>query len=180
MARRPNDEITGAITDTLFDMMRETPFERITVKDLVARAGVGRASFYRNFESKEDVVARRLDAITDDFIARMDFDFRRDSHRFYVMGLFVHLDSHRDIIELLRANGLLHLIKDEFDRAFLKRAGVSTPVYACYMAAGAYYNLFYYWAKNGYKETPEELSRLEFRVRVPSIRDVPDLRVGIS
>jgi hypothetical protein len=80
------------------------------------------------------------------------------------MGLFIHLESQKELIEILRKADLLFLIKEEFDRAFLKRADGKTPEYACYMAAGAYYNLFYYWVLNGYKETPEELAELEFSI----------------
>lgn len=92
----------------------------------------------------------------------MNFDFRRDAHTLYRRS-FTN-GNHKDFIELLHRYQLLFLIKDEFDRAFLKREDGKTPKYACYMAAGAYYNLFYYWVLNGYRETPEELSKLEFAI----------------
>lgn len=164
MAKRPNEEITGSITEALFILMKKQDFSKITITDITTKAGVGRVSFYRNFESKEDVIKKHLDKITDRFIEQMNFDFRRDTHKFYIKGLFLHLESQKELIETLRKADLLFLIKEEFDRAFLKRADEKTPEYACYMVAGAYYNLFYYWAINGYKETPEELAEHDFSI----------------
>ena len=40
--------------------MGEKPIEEITVSDIVRRAEVGRASFYRHFDSKEAVVRHHL------------------------------------------------------------------------------------------------------------------------
>ena len=110
------------------------------------------------------IVLQDVNLFTGTVMEKMNFDFRRDAHTLYIAGLFLHLESHKDFIELLHRYQLLFLIKDEFDRAFLKREDGKTPKYACYMAAGAYYNLFYYWVLNGYRETPEELSKLEFAI----------------
>ncbi|MFI0781073.1 TetR family transcriptional regulator [Streptomyces sp. NPDC021212] len=45
-----------ALIDAAFQLFLEHGFERTTVDDIVARAGVGRRSFFRYFPSKEDVV----------------------------------------------------------------------------------------------------------------------------
>ena len=47
-----NAYVIGHITDALLGLLREKPLERISVSELCGRAGVGRASFYRNFISK--------------------------------------------------------------------------------------------------------------------------------
>ena len=164
MAKRPNEVITESITEALLIMMHKQDFAGITITDITKKAGVGRVSFYRNFNSKEDVIGKHLSAITDDFLTRMNFDFRSDAHKFYIMGLFLHLESHKELIRTLYKAGLLFMIKDEFDRAFLRRADEKTPKYACYMAAGAYYNLFYYWVLGGFKETPEQLADIDFKI----------------
>ncbi|MBA0052393.1 TetR family transcriptional regulator [Streptomyces sp. AJS327] len=44
------------IADAAFELFLERGFERTTVDDIVARAGVGRRSFFRYFPSKEDAV----------------------------------------------------------------------------------------------------------------------------
>lgn len=44
------------LAEAAFELFVEKGFERTTVDDIVARAGVGRRSFFRYFPSKEDVV----------------------------------------------------------------------------------------------------------------------------
>ncbi|MCX5537196.1 TetR/AcrR family transcriptional regulator [Streptomyces sp. NBC_00006] len=44
------------LAEAAFQLFLERGFERTTVDDIVARAGVGRRSFFRYFPSKEDVV----------------------------------------------------------------------------------------------------------------------------
>ena len=44
------------LAEAAFELFLERGFERTTVDDIVARAGVGRRSFFRYFPSKEDVV----------------------------------------------------------------------------------------------------------------------------
>lgn len=44
------------LAETAFELFLERGFERTTVDDIVARAGVGRRSFFRYFPSKDDVV----------------------------------------------------------------------------------------------------------------------------
>ena len=51
-----NQHVRDQLLYTLLDMMTEQPFDAISVSDLAHRAKVGRASFYRNYTSKEDIL----------------------------------------------------------------------------------------------------------------------------
>ncbi|MGW0853971.1 TetR family transcriptional regulator [Streptomyces sp. NPDC002690] len=57
-ARRPAKKapMREGLAEAAFELFVEKGFERTTVDDIVARAGVGRRSFFRYFPSKEDVV----------------------------------------------------------------------------------------------------------------------------
>ncbi|MFB9576667.1 TetR family transcriptional regulator [Streptomyces yanii] len=57
-ARRPvkKPPMREVLAEAAFQLFLERGFERTTVDDIVARAGVGRRSFFRYFPSKEDVV----------------------------------------------------------------------------------------------------------------------------
>lgn len=59
-ARAPADQakvpMRDAIAEAAFRLFLERGFEQTTVDDIVARAGVGRRSFFRYFPSKEDAV----------------------------------------------------------------------------------------------------------------------------
>ncbi|MGC5413284.1 TetR family transcriptional regulator, partial [Streptomyces sp. DT225] len=56
--RRPAKKppMRDVLAEAAFALFLERGFERTTVDDIVARAGVGRRSFFRYFPSKEDAV----------------------------------------------------------------------------------------------------------------------------
>lgn len=45
-----------ALCDSLAELMQTTPYEKISVSDLCAAAGVSRQTFYNVFDSKEDIL----------------------------------------------------------------------------------------------------------------------------
>ncbi len=57
--------VTVEITTALIDLMSEKPFVEITVTDVVRKAGVARASFYRNFSSTSEI----LETVLSEFLA---------------------------------------------------------------------------------------------------------------
>ena len=57
-------------------LMREGDFAGITVTDLVESAKVGRTTFYRNFDSIEDILRLRCDQVIDGMVAYLQ-DYRR-------------------------------------------------------------------------------------------------------
>ena len=44
------------ILQALFKLMAEYEYEKISVIDIANKAGVSRATFYRNFKRKEDII----------------------------------------------------------------------------------------------------------------------------
>lgn len=44
------------IFDALSDLLTEKSYESITITDIVNRANIGRSTFYRNFDTKDDVL----------------------------------------------------------------------------------------------------------------------------
>ena len=48
----------------LIYLMGEKPFEKITITELVKRSGVSRTAFYRNYNSKEEILNEISDELT--------------------------------------------------------------------------------------------------------------------
>ena len=49
------------IADALFSLMKRKPFQQITVTEICEEANLGRKTFYRNFDLREDVIDFWLD-----------------------------------------------------------------------------------------------------------------------
>jgi AcrR family transcriptional regulator len=68
MADRPVKE---RLIESAFALFEEHGYERTTVDDITDRAGVGRATFFRTFRSKEDVIFPDHDAVLRTVDARL-------------------------------------------------------------------------------------------------------------
>lgn len=55
--------VKESITQALLILMESKDFQKITITDIVNKAGVVRMSFYRNYTRKEDVLLKHLQEI---------------------------------------------------------------------------------------------------------------------
>lgn len=58
--KEANLHVKNSIVGALIDLMKEKNFEDISVSEITIRAGVSRVSYYRNFDSKEDILIGSL------------------------------------------------------------------------------------------------------------------------
>ena len=68
MPYSPDEYTKFYIVQALFKLMNEYEFEKISVTDVAKKAGVGRATFYRYFKRKEDVILYYFEHNTKEFI----------------------------------------------------------------------------------------------------------------
>ncbi|TPF96341.1 hypothetical protein EP30_07900 [Bifidobacterium sp. UTCIF-39] len=65
--RRNNEEsnafVRACIESALIQLMESKPFSSITVTDIARRAGVSRNAYYRNYDSKEAILAEYLNGL---------------------------------------------------------------------------------------------------------------------
>ena len=59
--------VRSQILKTLLEMMRVDNFDSITISRLTAKPEVGRASFYRNYQTKEDVLRQEAERLNLDY-----------------------------------------------------------------------------------------------------------------
>ena len=51
-----NTYVKMQITTALLELLKEKPLSDITVSELTNKAEIGRVSFYRNYQNKEDII----------------------------------------------------------------------------------------------------------------------------
>lgn len=57
-----NAYVIEHINEALFGLLKEKSLNEISISEICETAGVGRMSFYRNYESKEDVIKKTTPA----------------------------------------------------------------------------------------------------------------------
>lgn len=146
------------IISALFDLMKKKKYDDISITEITNKAGVSRVSFYRNFNSKEDIVKKWIKDITDHFLDTSNINYKKDNTKEYFIKLFTHLENYEDYAILIYKANLIHLLKNEFESRILKIYEKEYGNYKSYFLAGGIFNVYYYWLINGCKESPEILA----------------------
>lgn len=149
--------VKDSITEALLQLLKIKTLDKISITEITNKAGVGRVSFYRNFESKEDIIDKYLTNVTDNFIRNSSINFKNNDTKTYITILFEHLEKYKDFIYNLYKSNVLYLIEKQFKRIFDNRY-YDYNIYKRYFYIGGIYNIFYYWLVNGFKEKPKELA----------------------
>lgn len=69
MSNEESNKLTRECLQTaLIYLMNDKPFEKITITELVKRSGVSRTAFYRNYQTKEDILDEVAGDIVDSLI----------------------------------------------------------------------------------------------------------------
>ncbi|MBO4902362.1 MAG: TetR/AcrR family transcriptional regulator [Lachnospiraceae bacterium] len=96
------------LTTALMQLMKEKPIDRITITELVERAGVSRTAFYRNYATKEDILAsirEQLSAVTNEFLSKPEL---KEDEYMWFKECFKLVRDRADVIRpILGANILL-------------------------------------------------------------------------
>lgn len=61
MLMKQSDISKGLLAEALLLLMKKKEYKDITVKDIAEKAGVSRLTFYRNFDSKENILAWHIE-----------------------------------------------------------------------------------------------------------------------
>lgn len=162
-----NKIVKEKIGKALIELMEEKPFSDISVTDIINRAGVARASYYRNFESKEEVLISLTDDIMDIFrkrVAQLNVEFFSYE---YILLIFQYFRHFKYLIMPVAKAGLIHIYLDLLDRELEERLGTMTfndvKRYQVYFYSGALFNVFLKWLENDMKETSVEMANIVYQ-----------------
>ena len=156
--RKNNKIVTESITLALIQLMEKKDFNDISITELTKRAGVGRVSFYRNFEDKTDVLRHYLNDIQYEFMISRKKLRRESNFTEYITDLFTHLSNYQELAKLLLKADMFYLVKEQFDFVFDQLKTTSEEESALFFLSGGLYNAFYYWASRNFEESPQKIA----------------------
>ncbi len=153
-----NAYVVEQLTGALLALLEEKPLAEISISQLCEKAGVGRTSFYRNFQEKEDILRSYIKKLFDDWAQGAEQNPPLDR---LIFILFSHFEAHRDFYTLLSKQGLVPLLKD----VILSNCGFQPELEAkaAYASAFAAYSLYGWvevWFLRGMKESAAEMAAL--------------------
>lgn len=159
-----NNRTKRRIIKALLRLMNEKNFSDITVSDIVVRAGVARASYYRNFSSKEDIIASAGAIIIDDYRQKTVGENRSVLEYESILRMFRYFRAYRSALLTLHKAGFTSVYMRMFGE-FIEDAAGDMPFddirrYCIPFYFGAAFNVFVAWLEEGMRESPEEMAGL--------------------
>ena len=159
-----NARVKRSICDALFLLMREKDFSQITITELIETAGVARASFYRNFESKESIILFYLDQLHEESTALIPHEEDAPVYITYehLVTRFEFLLKNKHALVCIYQHGfapLFETLVNEYASYILGNMPVSSiERYRIPFIAGAVFHTMMEWLISDAKESPSEMA----------------------
>ena len=105
-------------------LLQKKDINKITVTELTDLAGVGRSSFYRNFESVEDVAVGYVNRIYREYFKEKPVNpnsYKKAAFLPFLKERYVFIEQHKDVFSVLHRNGILYGALMKMDSAIKKQ-----------------------------------------------------------
>lgn len=161
------------ITESLLELMRDIPFSRISIKDIVERAGLTRQTFYHNFDSKEEVLMHKEGELFDEFLHDlMKHQITEWDH--IILYYFRYWQQHADFVRLLIKNNLVYIMETKAPSYYetvrnyfrLEESKLSETEfhYVYSFCSGAIITMLISWIENGMVMNAQEMTDLVLKL----------------
>ncbi len=154
------------LRDSFFSLLNEKSAEKISISEIVNLAGLSRMSFYRYYQTKDDIVRQYIEDTFQDFMGKLRNKPAGDSQAPATL-LFRFFRSNKSRITILIEQRLFHLFFESFSR-FLQESNLvvdsepSIPKknqhYYYQYVSGGILNLVEGWMRGDMKESDEEMA----------------------
>ncbi len=158
-----------ALKQSLLELMRDGPIEKITVKDICEKADINRGTFYAHYSDPYDLLAQIEDELFSEILGSVETSLQAEAISVLLADIFGSIVKNSDLCSVL--------FSEYGDKAFLKRimfiardksiaewkkiipSAKEEQLEMLYMFyASGCVAIIENWVQNGMKESPEELT----------------------
>lgn len=161
-----NVQVKHDMYEALLRLLQIKSLSTISVSDLTSEAHVSRMSFYRNYQSMEDILKEHLEEAVCEYMredaniagADIYFDYS------YMTHCFSFLQKKHELIDALISCGMGDLFLAGITDYLVDKWNIAEredrDLYVMSAFAGSIYNMYREWSKRGLSDTPEELAEI--------------------
>jgi AcrR family transcriptional regulator len=158
------DMMKEYIAESLLILMGTKSFEEIKINEITTKAGVNRSTYYRNFQSKNDIVIFYFNKIMYELLEVLDGgDVSLEN---YLFKIFSHFYNYKRELLLIYKHGVSNLILESLHKMFSNdtRSISLTFEERCrkYYHTGGIYNTLLLWFAEDMSTTPKRMSEITF------------------
>ncbi|MDY0338926.1 MAG: TetR/AcrR family transcriptional regulator, partial [Acholeplasmataceae bacterium] len=104
------------IYNALMYLLKKNAFRKVSIEDITKKAGVARPTFYRNFESKEDILIDQGRKIYERLMTDLESGIDAgDATYNSIKKMIIVFDEYSELFEVLIKNNLEYLIFQSFE-----------------------------------------------------------------
>ena len=162
--KEANLRVKNNIVRALIDLMKEKPYEEISISEIALQAGVSRVSYYRNYGSKEDILTETLKTLMARFSEEISAMPLHTPVRRIMTVFFRIARENQAFFCLLYQAGMDRQLQEGLD-SFILSSGHFPALdrrrtYPAYLFSGALFRLLIQWYAKGMTENDSELSNI--------------------
>lgn len=173
------------LLNALVSLLMERGYERLTIQNLLDRAGVGRATFYAHFQNKEDLLSRSIGRLHSTLVDRWKDGARTQGKPVerlsFTLPFFQHLESHRRIyhttigheneptVERRIEHMLTDLVREDLGRHYRGKADAAVFDLAVGYVVRSLWATVVWWVGSKKPMPPEEINQIFQRITFPGI-----------
>lgn len=155
-----NLQVKQDMYKALMKLLETKELSKITVTDISSVSKVSRMSFYRNYNSIEDILKDHLSDVVEEY---RDEDSKLDAglkycDESYIMHCFTFFKKHKEFLNVLIDAGMGDLFLGEITEYLLQKWKERNH-YKMSAFAGAIYNTYREWKNRNFKESPKTLTK---------------------
>ncbi len=152
-----NTYVKDHITKALLKLLEMHNINEISIRDLCNEAGVGRASFYRNYDAKEDVIRQYAQYLLKEWEKKLEAEHPAGMSDMFI-SLLRHYRENALFYTMLYKQNMSSIILD----AITNKMGISDDLsddeaYQRSFFAYGIYGVINEWISRGMKQDPEKI-----------------------
>jgi AcrR family transcriptional regulator len=111
------------LLETLLKLLENKKYSEITVTELTEKADIARQTFYRNYDSMDDILLSRLNEIVDEYLAKVfkNLETKKDPDwDFEVRQLILLWQQNEVVFRALKKAGLDYQVMEKLSHLFTR------------------------------------------------------------
>jgi AcrR family transcriptional regulator len=167
------------LLEALVELMKKRGYERLTIQNLLDRTGVGRATFYAHFKSKDELLACSVARLRAGLVQA--WKTTPGQRLGFTLPFFQHLASHRRIYQMTvitesevsvqrQIRSMLRdLVREDLATRRTSAQGDASVELATQYVVGALWSTIVWWMDSATELPPEEINALFQRLTFPGL-----------
>lgn len=150
------------IESALIILMKENDYQSISITDIICKAGVSRSAYYRNYNSKEDILTNLFNRAAETIVNALSTELVTKNMVNSYKVLFEKVFEIKELFEIIQMAGMVAQFEMAINEKYLHAVDANSPeaYYRVLSWIGSIFNIICGWIKRGYQETPEQMANI--------------------